>query len=171
MTETTFKLKPLQCVTSAPTEYDYRWAKTIDPDFGVDKNGRKLRLVEGEDQWHFNQQMMRYGSGMHIVIADQKRLDDEITGSWITLTKKKTKTVEQRVHSVLETVRDAYNKTMDSDQNFAEISLRESTRHPRRRRLTCLRSGSIGKVSVDPNCPKPTTTDTWMSPFQKKGNP
>jgi hypothetical protein len=152
MTETTFKLKPLQCVTSAPTEYDYRWAKTIDPDFGVDKNGRKLRLVEGEDQWHFNQQMMRYGSGMHIVIADQKRLDDEITGSWITLTKKKPKTVEQRVHSVLETVRDAYNKTMDSDQNFAEIACGdELVIQDDEGYVFAFRFNR--KSSVDPNCP------------------
>lgn len=77
------ELKPLQCVTSAPEDYDYVWSRTIIENLYVDERGRSCRLAQNEDEWHFNQQMMRFGSGNHLVIDNQIQLDVSLENGWL----------------------------------------------------------------------------------------
>jgi predicted ATPase with chaperone activity len=65
-------LGPLQAVTNAPQNYDYSWMKTLVDNIAVDEKGGPCRLVENEDQWHFEQQVLRYRSGLHLAITDTK---------------------------------------------------------------------------------------------------
>lgn len=80
------KLEARQCLTTAPEEYDYRWAKTLIVNVATDSRGRSLRLVENEDDWHFKQQMMRYGSGLHLTIDRQSVLDEQLEYGLLKLT-------------------------------------------------------------------------------------
>jgi hypothetical protein len=80
------KLEARQCLTTAPEEYDYRWAKTLILNVATDSRGRSLRLVENEDDWHFKQQMMRYGSGLHLTIDRQTVLDEQLEYGLLKLT-------------------------------------------------------------------------------------
>ncbi len=64
-----------QCVTNAPENYDYGWAHTKIANLYTDDRGKIYRLVENDDDWHFNQQLMRYDSGMNVTITDQIDLD------------------------------------------------------------------------------------------------
>ena len=75
-----------QCLTTAPEEYDYRWARTLILNVATDSRGRSLRLVENEDDWHFQQQMLRYGSGLHLIIDRQSVLADQVGYGLIKLT-------------------------------------------------------------------------------------
>ena len=77
------KLKNLQCVTSAPEAYDYGWAKTVIANLYTNENGKVFRLVQNEDKWHFDQQIMRYGSGMNLTISNQIQLDDYLRYGWL----------------------------------------------------------------------------------------
>ena len=52
----------------------------------VDERGRSCRLVQNEDEWHFRQQLLRYGSGLHLAIEDQQQLDDFVRHGWLKLT-------------------------------------------------------------------------------------
>ena len=82
----TITLKPLQAITNAPECYDYIWMRTVVANIAVDEKGRSCRLVQNDDEWHFRQQLLRYGSGLHLVIDDQKRLDDFLHHGWLTRT-------------------------------------------------------------------------------------
>ena len=75
-----------QCLTTAPEDYDYCWAKTLILNVATDGRGRSMRLVENEDDWHFRQQIMRYGSGLHLTIDCQDELDKQLGYGLITLT-------------------------------------------------------------------------------------
>ena len=82
----TLILRPLQAVTNAPECYDYSWMKTLIDNIAVDEKGRSFRLVENEDQWHFDQQLLRYGSGLYPSITDQEQLDSFLQHGWLKLT-------------------------------------------------------------------------------------
>lgn len=82
----TLTLRPLQAITNAPENYDYCWMKTLIGNLAVDEKGRSCRLVENEDQWHFDQQLLRYGSGLHLAITDQEQLDSFLRHGWLRLT-------------------------------------------------------------------------------------
>lgn len=82
----TITLRPLQAITNAPKEYDYGWMKTVVDNIAVDDKGRSCRLVENDDQWHFRQQLMRYGSGLCLVIDNQVQLDDFLRYGWLRFT-------------------------------------------------------------------------------------
>jgi hypothetical protein len=82
----TLTLKRLQAITNAPSCYDYGWMYTLVDNIAVDDKGRSCRLVENEDRWHFDQQILRYHSGLHLVITDQRTLDDFLKTGWLTLT-------------------------------------------------------------------------------------
>jgi len=78
-------LRRLQAITNAPTDYDYRWMYTLVDNIAVDEKGNACRLVENEDQWHFDQQILRYHSGLHLAITEQHHLADAIQHGFITL--------------------------------------------------------------------------------------
>lgn len=71
----TLILKPLQAITNAPVDYDYGWMKTLVDNIAVDGKGRPCRLVENDDEWHFQNQLLRYGSGLHFAVTEQERLE------------------------------------------------------------------------------------------------
>lgn len=75
-----------QCLTTAPEDYDYCWARTLILDVATDSRGRSMRLVENEDDWHFQQQMLRYGSGLHLTIDRQGELADQVGYGLLKLT-------------------------------------------------------------------------------------
>ena len=75
-----------QCLTTAPEDYDYGWARTLILNVATDSRGRSMRLVENEDDWHFQQQIMRHGSGLHLTIDRQSVLDDQVGYGLIKLT-------------------------------------------------------------------------------------
>ena len=75
-----------QCLTTASEDYDYGWTKTLILNVATDSRGRSMRLVENEDDWHFRQQIMRYGSGLHLTIYRQDELDKQLEYGLITLT-------------------------------------------------------------------------------------
>lgn len=75
-----------QCLTTAPEEYDYCWARTLILNVATDSRGRSMRLVQNEDDWHFQQQMLRYGSGLHLTIDRQSDLADQVGYGLIKLT-------------------------------------------------------------------------------------
>ena len=75
-----------QCLTTAPEDYDYGWARTLILNVATDGRGRSLRLVENDDDWHFQQQMLRYGSGLHLTIDRQSVLVDQVGYGLIKLT-------------------------------------------------------------------------------------
>jgi hypothetical protein len=77
------KLGNLQCVTTAPEAYDYGWATTVIDNLYVTDSGKVMRLVQNEDQWHFNEQMKRYSSGGNLTISNQIQLDEFLTYGWI----------------------------------------------------------------------------------------
>jgi hypothetical protein len=79
-------LGPLQAVTNAQENYDYCWMKTVVDNIAVDEKGRSCRLVQNDDQWHFDQQLLRYRSGLHLAITSQKQLDDFLRHGWLKLT-------------------------------------------------------------------------------------
>jgi len=82
----TIRLNPLQAITNAPQCYDYSWMRTVVDNIAVDEKGRPCRLVQNDDEWHFRQQLMRYGSGLHLVIDNQIQLDDFLRYGWLKLT-------------------------------------------------------------------------------------
>ena len=82
----TLILRPLQAITNAPEYYDYGWMRTVVDNIAVDEKGRPCRLVENVDQWHFDQQILRYHSGLHLTITDQQQLDDFLRHGWLKLT-------------------------------------------------------------------------------------
>lgn len=75
-----------QCLTTAPEDYDYRWARTLILNVATDSRGRSMRLVENEDDWHFQQQMLRYGSGLHLTFDRQGELADQVGYGLVKLT-------------------------------------------------------------------------------------
>lgn len=84
------KLQPRQALTNAPIEYDYGWTKTINHHAATvtDKmstDRKVLRLIEVEDDYHFNYQIGRYGSGMNFTTSTQENLDKEIKYGYIVL--------------------------------------------------------------------------------------
>ena len=79
-------LSNLQCLTTAPEDYDYGWAKTLILNVATDSRGRSMRLVQNEDDWHFRQQIMRYGSGLHLTIDRQDELAKQLEYGLVTLT-------------------------------------------------------------------------------------
>lgn len=79
-------IRPLQAVTNAPECYDYVWMHTVVDNIAVDDRGRSCRLVQSDDDWHFEQQLLRYGSGLHLVIADQDQLDAYLRRGWLKFT-------------------------------------------------------------------------------------
>lgn len=72
------KLARRQCLTTAPEDYDYGWARTLILNVATDSRGRSMRLVENQDDWHFNQQVLRYASGLHLTIDRQSQLDEQL---------------------------------------------------------------------------------------------
>ena len=76
----------LQAISNAPSVYDYRWMHTLVENIAVDQKGNPCRLVENEDQWHFDQQVLRYHSGLHLVITAQDQLDNFLRNGWLKLT-------------------------------------------------------------------------------------
>jgi hypothetical protein len=78
-------LRPLQAITNAPECYDYVWMRTVVENLAVDERGRSCRLVQNEDEWHFRQQLLRYGSGLHLAIAEQEQLDIFLRYGWLKL--------------------------------------------------------------------------------------
>ncbi len=86
-------LGPRQCITSAPVDFDYGWMKTIIENLFVEvsissKNLKTYRLAENDDDWHFEQQIMRYRSGLNHTIETQGDLDYAISAGWLELTHK-----------------------------------------------------------------------------------
>jgi len=79
-------LRPLQAITNAPDCYDYCWMKTVIDNIAADEKGRPCRLVQNDDEWHFRQQLLRYGSGLHLTITDQEQLDEFLRHGWLKLT-------------------------------------------------------------------------------------
>lgn len=75
-----------QCLTSAPEDYDYGWARTLILNVATNSRGRSMRLVENEDDWHFEQQILRYGSGLHLTIDRQSQLDEQLEYGLLKLT-------------------------------------------------------------------------------------
>lgn len=80
------QLKPLQCLTNAPEEYDYGWMRTLVENVAVDDRGRSFRLCQNEDAWHLEQQVMRYGSGMYVGLTKQSEVDEWFRYNRLTLT-------------------------------------------------------------------------------------
>lgn len=80
------KLARRQCLTTAPEDYDYGWARTLILNVATDSRGRSMRLVENQDDWHFNQQIMRYGSGLHLTIDRQSQLEELLEYGLLKLT-------------------------------------------------------------------------------------
>lgn len=97
-------LRPLQAITNAPECYDYCWMNTLVENIAIHQKGISCRLVENEDQWHFDQQILRYHSGLHLVITDQQQLADSLWRGWLTLTD--SPVVIQRIWVDLEEVFD-----------------------------------------------------------------
>ena len=89
-------LGPLQALTSAPEDYDYGWMRTVAYNVAsyrpskTEKGEKSLRLVQNVDKWHFDQQVMRYGSGLCVTITDQARLDDEVKYGHVVLNENPT---------------------------------------------------------------------------------
>lgn len=84
--DNTFTLGPLECLTTAPEDYDYGWARTVQHNVATDDRGKVYRLVRNEDDYHFRNQVARYGSGMNPTIDEQKDLDGRIRLGFLTLT-------------------------------------------------------------------------------------
>ena len=82
----TITLKHLQAITNAPDRYDYNWMHTVVANIATDVKGRPCRLVQNDDNWHFRQQLLRYGSGLCLVIDNQIQLDDFLRYGWLKLT-------------------------------------------------------------------------------------
>ena len=82
----TLTLRPLQAITNAPAIYDYAWMHTLIDNIAVDQKGKSCRLVENDDQWHFEQHLLRYRSGLNLVITDQEQLDGFLRRGWLKLT-------------------------------------------------------------------------------------
>ena len=80
------KLARRQCLTTAPEDYDYGWARTLILNVATDSRGRSMRLVENQDDWHFKQQMLRYSSGLHLTIDRQSLLDEQLEYGLLRLT-------------------------------------------------------------------------------------
>jgi hypothetical protein len=74
-------LRPLQAITNAPEVYDYGWMHTLIDNVAVDQKGKPRRLVENDDQWHFDQQLLRYRSGLNLVITG--RINSMVFSAWL----------------------------------------------------------------------------------------
>ena len=61
-------LGPLECLTTAPEDYDYSWMRTVARNVAVDRDGKTYRLARNQDEWHFKTQIARYQSGLHIAL-------------------------------------------------------------------------------------------------------
>lgn len=93
---TTLQLRPRQAITNAPVCYDYGWMHTLVDNIGVDEKGRPCRLVENDDDWHFEQNVLRYGSGLNLTITDQSLLDHYLRNGWLRWTPEKA----VRIHRI-----------------------------------------------------------------------
>lgn len=82
------QLQPLQCLTNAPVDYDYGWQTTLVENVATDSKGRPWRLCENADQWHLDQQAMRYGSGLHQCLTKQEQVDEWFEHGLLTPTGK-----------------------------------------------------------------------------------
>lgn len=82
----TLKLGPLECLTTAPEDYDYGWMRTICYNVAKGERGVPYRLVRNEDKYHFDSQVARYGSGMNSTVTEQADLEVRIDLGFLTLT-------------------------------------------------------------------------------------
>ncbi len=61
--------------TDAPACYDWGWTTEINPVAAVTRHKRDaVRLVEISDEWHAEQQAMRYHSGLNMVLNETQFL-------------------------------------------------------------------------------------------------
>ena len=74
--------------TDAPTGYDYSWMRTEIDNFAVYDGKKIFRQCSNADQWHCDQQLMRYGSGMYFGLT-QKDFDELIECGLMVLTPEK----------------------------------------------------------------------------------
>lgn len=81
-----FYLQPLQCLTTAPSDYDWGWTKELATNVFNSYSGKIFRLVEVEDQYHFDMQVGRYYSGSHLVIESNETLLKELNSEFISPT-------------------------------------------------------------------------------------
>jgi len=84
------KLEPLQALTNAPEVYDYGYVKVINPHAVTitDKMGTErkvMRLVQMPDDYTFNYQTGRYGSGPNFTITTQAQLDAELASDFVRI--------------------------------------------------------------------------------------
>jgi len=136
----TIILKPLQALTNAPECYDYGWMRTVVEDIAVDEKGRRCRLVQNDDEWHFRQQLLRYGSGLHLAIDDQKRLDEFFRFGWLKLSDTSVRILRFKVdlHQALgweDDRRDALVECLDQWRDGPEVKY--SNGHRMDYYLTC----------------------------------
>lgn len=82
-------LRPLQAITNAPPEYDYGWMHTVVDHIGEDSKGRLWRLVENEDDWHFQNQLQRYGSGLYQSLTTEAQINDFVAAGLLKWTTSK----------------------------------------------------------------------------------
>lgn len=82
------QLKARQCVTSAPKDYDWGWTRELIQNVFIDDRNKVYRLVEVEDDYHFDCQVQRYQSGMNAVITDQHDLDGRLKAGFLMPTDK-----------------------------------------------------------------------------------
>jgi hypothetical protein len=80
----TITLGNLECLTTAPEDYDYGWTRTLVHYIATDDRGKVYRKVKVEDQWHFESQVARYGSGMNPTITSQQDLEQRIALGYLT---------------------------------------------------------------------------------------
>jgi hypothetical protein len=77
------ELQPLQCLTTAPKEYDWGWTHELATEMFKCDSGKLYRLVEVEDQFHFNMQIGRYCSGMNKTIESNEEFQKELKSGFI----------------------------------------------------------------------------------------
>ncbi len=74
--------------TDAPACYDWGWTTEINPVAAVTRRKRDaVRLVEISDEWHAEQQAMRYHSGLHFALNElqfREELENEAYGMIIS---------------------------------------------------------------------------------------
>jgi hypothetical protein len=142
-------LKPLQAITNAPECYDYGWMKTVIDNIAVDEKGRPCRLVQNDDEWHFKQQLLRYGSGLHLTIDDQKRLDEFFQYGWLRLTDTPVRShrIKLDLHQALgwdDDRRDALLEALDYWRDGPEVKY--TTGHRTDYYLTCRGDEAVERV-------------------------
>jgi len=123
--------KCLRTYTDAPIVYDWGWTTMIADNIGVlvAKN-RPIRLVEVEDDYHFQMQTGRYASGLHITLTEEQ-YQDWIKRGWIT------PTPEKAVHYL--------RKVIDFDKAIGNLSKNRRLRPY----VTELRKGKKDGISLE----------------------